>query len=134
MQRGTKYDPWIHADAIQVRVEMAKLTAGRKGEYRWDEHLIILRPGMSTCQERCTLAHEIQHALAGDKGNVFGPIHRKQELLADRRAAHMLITPLEYARAEHIHGPHAGALAHELNVTVHMIQAWVTRQLARVAA
>ncbi|CAM4152752.1 ImmA/IrrE family metallo-endopeptidase [Corynebacterium belfantii] len=68
----------------------------------------------------CTLAHELGHAHYGDPPEHDG----WREKRADRFAARILITPGEYAVAERLHGPCPGAIAYELGVTAHLIQAW----------
>lgn len=40
------------------------------------------------------------------------------------QTARWLICPVEYKLAERLHGPHEGALAHELGVTTHLIRVW----------
>lgn len=124
MQRRMQYRPAEHAAALGLRVEYFWPTTGRKGEYRHDERLIVIRPGMSHRQERCTLAHEIAHALAGDVRSAFGPVNARQESRADQRAAQLLVDLDEYRLAERLHGPHCGAIADELDVTVHMLAVW----------
>lgn len=127
MKRGKSYCPFAHAEALGLRVEHGALRAPRKGEYRHDERLIVLRRGLDDLQARCTLSHEIQHAIAGDVRSMFGPVNARQECLADRRAAALLVDPAEYAEAEAIHGPHCGAVADELGVTLHMLTVWRER-------
>lgn len=130
MQRGVNDEPHLHAEQLGVPVEYGRLRDGRKGEYRHRESRIVLRPGMSRRQERCTLAHEIQHALAADVRSVFGLVNARQEARADIRAAQMLIDLDEYRAAERLHGPHSGAIADELDVTLHMLSVW--RQSSRL--
>ena len=36
----------------------------------------------------------------------------------------MLISPVEYAAAERTYGPHPARIAHELGVTVHLVDVW----------
>jgi hypothetical protein len=132
MHRGKRYEPHGHAEALGLRVEYRGLR-GRKGEYRHRDRLIVVRTGLSLRQERCTLAHEIQHALAGHRRSPFGLVNARQEAYADRMAAWHLICPLEYAAAEHLNGAHAGALADELDVTLHMLRVWRSVQM-RIAS
>lgn len=124
MQRGVNYEPHAHAERLGVKVEYGRLREGRKGEYRHAEGRIILRTGLSRRQERCTLAHEVQHALAGDVRSKFGLVNSRQESRADQRAAQLLVDLDEYRMAERMHGPHCGAIADELDVTVHMLIVW----------
>ena len=48
----------------------------------------------------------------------------RYEVRADRFAAQLLISPIDYALAEKAYGPHPSRLAAELGVTVHMINVW----------
>lgn len=93
---------------------------GPKGE--WDGTRISIRHGMSLAQTRCTLAHEIAHAQHHDPcGHDDRAEHR-----ADRRAAHLLITPMAYAQAEKTFDGDINRIAEELTVTVHLAQVWRT--------
>lgn len=73
--------------------------------------------------QRCTLAHEMGHWFHGHDWT------RDHDRLADERqadqyAAELLISPLEYAIAEQLHGPHPGAIAKELEVTRNLVTLW----------
>jgi len=133
VQRGKRYEPHGHAETLGVQVEYRHLR-GRKGEYRHRDRLIVIREGMSSRQERCTLAHEIQHALAGHRRSPFGVVNSRQEAYADRMAARLLICPDEYALAEELHGAHTGAMADELEVTLHMLRVWRRSALLEMAS
>lgn len=134
MHRGIKYDPHHHAEGLGIWVEYGRLKDGRKGEYRHHSGGIILRPGMSRRQERCTLAHEVQHAISGDIRSIFGLVNRRQETRADVRAALMLIDIDEYRVAEQLHAAHCGGIADELDVTLHMLRVWREASRALVFA
>lgn len=123
MTRGKSYLPHLHAETLGIQVEYAHLS-GQKGQYLPESGLIVLRRGLSMIAERCTLAHELQHVLAGDRRSKFGLVNARQEFRADRRAADLLICPEEYRAAERLCGGHAGALADQLDVTVHMLAVW----------
>ena len=77
---------------------------------------------MSVAQTRCTLAHEIAHAQHDDP---CGHDNRA-ETRADRRASHLLITPMAYAQAERTFDGDINRIAEELTVTVHLIEVWRT--------
>jgi hypothetical protein len=134
MHRGKRYEPHAHAEALGLEVAYARLREGRKGEYRHRDKLIVVRRGLSGRQERCTLTHEIMHALAGHRRSPFGIVNARQEAHADRMASMHLICPDEYALAEELHGSHAGALADELDVTLHMLRVWRRAALLKVAS
>lgn len=86
---------------------------------------ISLRDDLTDRQLVSTLAHEIGHALRGDvpTGTVFD---QRAERAADHFAATYLISPVDYALAEKIHGPNPDALANELGVTTHLLEVWKT--------
>lgn len=65
---------------------MAATPHGWWGAYDHGRRLITLRPGLGPIQADCTIMHELGHAHYGHIG-----ISPKQELLADRWAAHRLI-------------------------------------------
>lgn len=121
---GREYDPWAHAHELGLTVIEAELPDRVNGEYRHAQRLVVLRPGLSQRAARCALAHEIQHALAGDEPTMSLVLHRKAEVRAARRAAWVLIDPYEYAEAERDHDGHVPSMAHALNVTVRVLRDW----------
>lgn len=88
----------------------------------WIQHTstISVRVGMTDTETLCSLAHELGHAHYGHPPGHEGA----HELQADRFAARILISPIDYAIAEHIYGPHPVRLAAELGVTTHIIETW----------
>lgn len=118
-------------DALGVHIVTTPLTHGRDGEYVHGRKLIRLRPGMSARLRRSVLAHECAHAVFGDVPTRFGPVHAKQERRADEWAALRLIHLDDYRHAEHIHGPHPGAIAHDLGVVRSIVEAY-QRILTRI--
>lgn len=121
---GLEYDPWKHAHELGLTVVERVLPACMHGEYRHADRLVILREGLSQRAARSTLAHEIQHAIAGDRPGMPPAMHRKAELLACRRTAWVLIDPYEYAQAEREHDGHQASMAHALNVTLKVLRDW----------
>jgi len=121
---GRSYDPWVHAHELGLTVVEGSLPPRIHGHYVHRERLVVLREGLSHRAARCTLAHEIQHHLAGDEPSWSLHVQRKAELLASRRAAWMLIDPYEYAEAERLHEGHQASMAHALNVTVRVLRDW----------
>lgn len=97
---------------------------GWRGAYEHATRTVTMVRGMSHREARSTLAHEVQHALAGDVPSPFGLIRQRQELLARRRTAQVLIDPDEYAQAELLRGPYSAAIAHELDVTMRVVDDW----------
>lgn len=102
----------------QIRVTWH--TGGPKGAWLPDPRVISLQYGMSDTQTRCTLAHELGHALQHHPACA----EDKLEHQADKWAATVLIDPDDYAQAEHIHDGHPGAIADELGVTLHLLATW----------
>lgn len=91
----------------------------RRGEYRDAERLIVLNPALTEAQVVASLAHELGHCRFRDTCST-----PRNERRAWQYAAALLLTPHEYRRAELLVGPHAGAMAVELGVTVRLIEAW----------
>ncbi len=104
----------------------------RRGEYRDQHRLITLNPRMSTVLQRSTLAHELGHHHHGDTWVDDAAVLAAHERRATAFAAHLLITPSAYARAEALVGPHAGAIARELEVSRYIVDAWQTLRLRQV--
>lgn len=91
------------------------------GVWSPQDQAVVIADGLTAVQERCVLAHELEHVLAGDAG-CAGSRGVRAELLADRRAARKLIGVTDFYRAmqwaadEH-------QLAEELQVTTWMVRA-----------
>lgn len=109
-----------HAADLDLEVEwVTDLPRGRHGVYRDDERVIRLNYRLTSAQALATLAHELAHAIHGDRCS-GGAIERR----ADELGSSFIISRDEYAEAEELVGPHAGALARELGVTHRMVLAW----------
>ena len=93
---------------------------GPKAAWLPQQRAVTVRHGMADAETLCALAHELGHAHYGDPAGH----DRRYELRADRFAARLLISPVEYALAEQTYGTHPARLAAELGVTVHMIRVW----------
>lgn len=48
----------------------------------------------------------------------------RYEVRADRFAAKLLVSPVEYSLTEQTYGPHPARIAHELGVTTHIVNVW----------
>lgn len=116
-------DHALDAVAITHRVVVISHEGDEKGRF-YHPRLISLRAGLGPVNRRCTLAHELAHAIHGDDPAATGWLRARQEARADQQAADWLIDPDAYRQAEAMHGPHPGALAAELGVTVHLVQVW----------
>ena len=110
------------AAAIGARVESH--AAGPKGRYVHQTRTISIRCDLGPTRYKCTLAHELAHAMAGDEPTGIAWADARMERAADITAARWLITEDAYAAAEALYGPHPGALARELGVTHHTLQVW----------
>ena len=118
LDMATDLGVWVDVD------DVGWLTPHAKGGWFPQHDLILLAPGLHPVEERCTLAHELGHASLGHTANASGWFAQRQERAADRWAARMLISPVEYELAERLHGTHLGGIAHELGVTTHILATW----------
>lgn len=120
------------AEGIGVRVEDDtghRLRGGHLGGWFPRERLILLRTGLGPRNRLHTLAHELGHAVYDHPAGH----HPRYEQRADLYAADLLIDPAEYAELEIIYDGHAGAIAAELGVTVHLLHVWRTARRAVVS-
>lgn len=116
----------LYTLAAALGVTITEHTGGPKGHYTHQTRTISLRAGLLDREHRCTLAHELAHAMAGDEPTGIAWADARMERAADVTAARWLITEDAYAAAEALYGPHPGALARELGVTLHTLQVWQT--------
>ena len=124
------YDPWQDADArsdVDVVIDPA-LPPGR-GDAWWIRMLraIAIRDGLHPTHRRCVLAHELVHVDADDDQLAgHGPdgtrLGRRQEQRADRTAARRLIRLQDLVAAIATHPADPAAVAHELDVTQHVLR------------
>lgn len=84
------------------------------------QRLILIAPDQSWADRLHTMAHELGHALHDHPAGH----HPKHERVADEFAASLLIDPHAYIEAEQLYGEHTGAIAHELGVTVALVETW----------
>jgi hypothetical protein len=108
-----------HAADLGLAVEWADLGDVRRGVYLDDERLIVLNNRLTLPQATATLAHEIGHATFGDRAST-----PRAERRASEYGAALVIDAQDYERAERLVGPHPAALATELGVTRHLVEAW----------
>lgn len=130
---GLEYDPWIEAARLGLHITYERLSVGRRGEYDHGTRRIVLAHGLTHRQARATLTHEIMHAVAGDVPSPFGLIAAKQELLARRRTAEVLIDADEYAAAERLRDGHVPSIAYDLCVTGRVVADWIGLRLRAAA-
>jgi hypothetical protein len=108
--------------AADLRIDIAwtfDLPDDEHGYYEDDDRLIVLNYQCTEAQAVSALAHEVGHAIFGDRCSTEA-IERR----ADEMGASLVIDWAEYAAAEDLVGPHPGALARELGVTRDLVLAW----------
>lgn len=116
------YDPFAELATMPLVSLRWQPLDGRLGEYRHPTREIVLDPRMRHRQRRCTLAHEIQHAVRQDEPCATPVLERRQELIVERAAARRLISlddlaeALRWARGRH-------ELAELLDVDLGMLDA-----------
>jgi hypothetical protein len=108
-----------HCGDLAIEVSWVDLGTRRRGEYRDDSRAIRLNSRLTRTQATATLAHEIGHAVFGDRCST-PPVERR----AWEYGAALVITPDQYAAAERVVGCHPAALAVELEVTPRLVEAW----------
>lgn len=109
---------WVDVD------DVGWLEDGASGGWFPEHDLILLAPGLHPVEQRCTLAHELGHATYGHRAGVGGWLQARQERQADRFAATLLVSPIEYELAERLYGHAPGLLAQELDVTANIVTTW----------
>lgn len=106
------------ASDLGVRVVMTHMPEGLLGGYSPLEARVYLDLGLTPCEKRSVLAHELGHVYYGhtcDQGPE-SPLERQ----ADTYAATLLVHPEDYAELEQI-SPDVHYIAEELNVTPRVI-------------
>lgn len=118
--RTPRPDPYSYAETLGIDVVWQPLTARTNGLWIPEHRLVVLRPGMTEIQDRCTLAHELAHAVLGHEDS--SPFNEWQ---ADRYAA-----THQVCREDFLYWwPKCGSLddlAFELGVTKKLALAYVS--------
>lgn len=120
----TQMAPNLQKIAALNHIAITEHHGGEKGRWYSDIRTISLRHDLHPTTYRCTLAHELGHALYGHDSKAEGWLKERQEHEADTWAANSLISQKEYKDAELTHEAHSGAIALELGVTVHLVEVW----------
>jgi Zn-dependent peptidase ImmA (M78 family) len=108
-----------------LNVEVRELPLKKvRGLYQSSERIIIISSRLTEPQRYTTWAHELGHAFYDDTATACPDQHDFQERRATAWAAITCISVHDYAEAEHMCGPHAGAIAQYLNVTRELVTAW----------
>lgn len=119
-QLGLQYAPADFLVQIGVRVVRTWL---RDTWAAWSavHGCVVLATGLSLVQERCVLAHEVEHILAGDLECASRPMTIRQERRADVEAARKLIAISDLAEVAQW-APDPRTAAAELSVTERMLR------------
>jgi hypothetical protein len=117
-----------HAESLGMAIKWCDL-GRRAGEVR-STGLTLLNHRKSETTQRIALAHEIGHWVHGHGWSAMHDVPR-DELQADVHAAHLLVSPVDYALAERLHDGHLGAIARELDIDTHIAQTWRDHVLRR---
>ncbi|PBC72212.1 uncharacterized protein DUF955 [Streptomyces sp. TLI_235] len=119
-QIPTLYDPCAELEHMGIPVIRTWLR-DTWGAWLPQDQAIVIAEGLNAVQERCVLAHELEHVLAGDTlcATIRGV---RAELLADRRAARKLLPISEFYRVMQWASDEF-QMAEELQVTPWMIRA-----------
>lgn len=96
------------------------------GAYYLPERLIIIDSRLSEQEQLATLAHEYIHACFWHDGHQSPEI----EAAVNRRAAQLLVSPIEYVLAEKVYGGNVFLIAEELNLPAWVIRAYQETLLA----
>ncbi len=139
------YDPFGELDRLGVHVRRATLRAAWAV---WVPHkrAVVLTTGLTRVQERCVLAHQVEHILADDRcpaGGIPGPAAgwhpdhldprgwdpgtALREHLADRAAAAKLVDG-GTARRVLAQAEHPARAAELLDITEHMLAVRLAHQ------
>ncbi|MEU3756728.1 ImmA/IrrE family metallo-endopeptidase [Streptomyces olivoreticuli] len=119
------YSPWDSAEELGLHIRHAPL----RDSWAWwvpSRRLIVIADRLTRAEERCALAHEIEHARFGDtecrRTSTAERIWaRRQEDRADEAAARKLIPAVDLQSTLHWATSYEEA-AQELNVTEHMLR------------
>ncbi|WP_159073664.1 ImmA/IrrE family metallo-endopeptidase [Streptomyces sp. RTd22] len=117
---GLAYRPTVVLDHLGIRVTRTWLR-DTWGAWCSDRKTIVVASNLSPVQERCVLAHEVEHVLADDVTCGWGPLAVRLERAADREAARKLIAISDLAEVAQW-APDVHAAAEELQVTERMLQ------------
>ncbi|MDQ7877316.1 ImmA/IrrE family metallo-endopeptidase [Microbacterium sp. QXD-8] len=115
-------------DLLTLAAELGLTVVERRGKHLGGYHAgsrtVRLDPHMPRRVARAVLAHEIAHHVFGDEPSPYGPVRAKQERRANEWAALRLITPDAFADAERLRNGHTASMAHDLDVTPELIDAY----------
>lgn len=91
----SEYSPWGALSQLQgIQLEFTDIATDELGWWDPERNVITLAKNQSRREMRCTLQHELEHALAGDEdvSHVSPVLAARQEIAACMRAAQRLIS------------------------------------------
>ena len=99
---------------------------------RWYDRLqtMLVRRDLTQVERRCTVAHEIEHALAGDEPQNDPVLDARREELRHRAAARKLIDFADLMRARKLYPDDPAQAAEELHVDLETLETrvrWLTK-------
>lgn len=114
--------------AESMGVRLTRHDGGPKGLYIDHLRTITTRRCLSIAEYRSTLAHELAHAHYRDVPCRDPVRHARQERRADLWAAHLLLDGEDVEGALAWHHHHRAPAAYDLEVTVHLLDVWLTHE------
>lgn len=117
---GLTYDPAAELEQMGIPV-LRRWLRDTWGIWSPEHRAVVVADGLTPIEERCVLAHELEHILVGDAG-CGGAAGLRAERAAEIRAARKLIALSDWARARQWAADEY-ELASELNVTTWVLRA-----------
>lgn len=117
---GLAYAPALALEHLGIRVVRTWLR-DTWGAWSPEQHAVVVASGLNSVQERCVLAHELEHVLAEDVdcGNQLAAV--RQERRADLEAARKLVAISDLAEVAQW-APDIQTAAAELQVTERLLE------------
>lgn len=120
VETGLRYAPADLLDQLGIPVIRVWLR-DTWGAWSQDRHTIVIASGLSPVQERCVLAHELEHFWAGDSDCESQIQTIRQERRADLEAARKLVAISDLAEVAQW-APDVHTAACELMVTERLLE------------
>ncbi|SES04495.1 ImmA/IrrE family metallo-endopeptidase [Streptomyces qinglanensis] len=120
IEAGRQYSPHDAVDMLGISIARTWLR-DTWGAWCATRRKIVIATGLSVVQERCVLAHEIEHVLADHDGCATGVVAVRQERRADIEAARKLIAISDLCEVAQW-ADDIRVAAHELHVTERMLR------------
>ncbi|NGO69170.1 ImmA/IrrE family metallo-endopeptidase [Streptomyces boncukensis] len=120
IEPGRSYSPHQTLETLGVIVVRTWLR-DTWGAWSYTRRKIVIASGLSLVQERCVLAHEVEHVIAAHDGCGDGQLAVRQERLADLEAARKLVAISDLCEVAQW-ADDIRLAAHELQVTERMLR------------